>query len=399
MSFSPELLLIISVAVVGVLHTVVPDHWVPITLIARQRGWSKGETALAALQAGTGHVVSTLAIALVIWFAGVAVAARFGHFIDTAASMALIAFGSWIAISSLRELRRGYGHGHSHGHSHEFSFLGGDGSAGIHGPELQRIDTGHGVIELSIFEDGVPPRFRLSGPVADGVEVETKRESGARQVFALAKRAAFWESVEEIPEPHGFDATVRLDHGGDTQSYRTSFAEHDHGSHGHSHRSDHCHEHEINPKDDPLYAPMRGVAVLERHSHAHQHGRGVVHVHWHDHDDASHPVTPELEAAPPQHTHKHKTTARTALLLILGSSPMVEGIPAFFAAGKYGVGVIIAMAAVFAFSTIVTYVLLCVYSTAGLQRVNLGSFERYGEVMSGAFIALVGVAFWLWPAL
>jgi len=45
-------------------------------------------------------VVSTLIIASVIWFAGVAVAARFSHFIDTAASVALVAFGGWIAISS-----------------------------------------------------------------------------------------------------------------------------------------------------------------------------------------------------------------------------------------------------------------------------------------------------------
>jgi nickel/cobalt transporter (NicO) family protein len=110
-------------------------------------------------------------------------------------------------------------------------------------------------------------------------------------------------------------------------------------------------------------------------------------------------MTPELEASPPQHTHNHKTTARTALLLILGSSPMVEGIPAFFAAGKYGVGVISAMAILFALSTIATYVVLCVYSTAGLQRIRLGAFERYGEVMSGAFIALVGVAFWVWPVM
>jgi hypothetical protein len=48
---------------------------------------------------------------------------------------------------------------------------------------------------------------------------------------------------------------------------------------------------------------------------------------------------------------------------------------------------------VFAISTIATYMLLCVYSTAGLQRVRLGVFERYGEVLSGVFIALVGVAF------
>src|SRR5260370_42692419 len=76
---------------------------------------------------------------------------------------------------------------------------------------------------------------------------------------------------------------------------------------------------------------------------------------------------------------------------------MVEGIPAFFAAGKYGVGLIAVMAVVFAISTIATYVLLCVYSTAGLQRVRLGAFERYGEVLSGAFIALVGLGFWVWP--
>jgi nickel/cobalt transporter (NicO) family protein len=78
---------------------------------------------------------------------------------------------------------------------------------------------------------------------------------------------------------------------------------------------------------------------------------------------------------------------------------MVEGIPAFFAAGKYGVGLIAIMAAVFALSTIATYVLLCVSSTAGLARISLGAFERYGEVLSGAFIALVGIAFWLWPVM
>lgn len=88
-----------------------------------------------------------------------------------------------------------------------------------------------------------------------------------------------------------------------------------------------------------------------------------------------------------------------ALLLILGSSPMVEGIPAFFAASRYGIAVIALMAIVFAISTIVTYVLLCVYSAAGLQRVKLGPLERYGEVISGMFIALVGVVFWLWPVI
>jgi ABC-type nickel/cobalt efflux system permease component RcnA len=156
----PELLLVGSVVAVGVLHTVVPDHWVPITLIARQRGWTRRETANAALKAGTGHVLSTLVIALVVWFAGVVFAQRFGQLIDTASSVALIGFGGWIAISSLRDMRASGGHGHAHGHAHSHAGLAGDD--GIHGPELEVIKTGgHGEISLSIFEDGVPPRFRL----------------------------------------------------------------------------------------------------------------------------------------------------------------------------------------------------------------------------------------------
>jgi hypothetical protein len=300
MNASPELLLIAAVAGVGVLHTMVPDHWVPITLIARQRGWSKGETARAALQAGIGHVLSTLAIALLVWFAGVAAAARFGHFVDTAASLALIAFGGWIAISAWRELH-GPGDHHGHGHTHDFSY-------------------------------------------------------------------------------HSYTGDPR-----DQEDHDRSYER----------------EHAFEAAGDPLYAPLRGErSQLVRHVHIHRHAGSPAHVHWHDYlVGASHVIPANIESDPPLHLHRHKMTARTSLLLILGSSPMVEGIPAFFAASKYGIGLIAAMSIVFALSTIVTYVLLCTYSTAGLQRVRLGSIERYGEVLSGAFIAIVGFTFWLWPVL
>ncbi len=405
MSFGPQLLLA-AVAVVGVLHTIVPDHWVPITLIARQRGWSKAETARASLQAGTGHVLSTLLIALIVWLAGVAFAERFGRIVDTVSSLALVAFGAWIAMSAWRDLRRHSGHGH--GHSHQFPYLHGHGHGAeqdlVHGPELQRVTTEHGVLELSIFELGVPPRFRLSGIAAGAVTVQTFRDGGERQDFRFVDRGSYWKSVEEIPEPHQFAVAITIDHDGHAHRYETQFTEHAHGHHdheGHGHDHGHGEDDETAPEDDPLYAPLRGeTKVLTRHAHAHRHGKGSVHEHWHDHmPESAHPVTAEIAATPPVHEHRHKTTARTALLLILGSSPMVEGIPAFFAAGKYGIGLIALMAVVFALSTIATYVLLCVYSTAGLQRVRLGAFERYGEVISGAFIALVGLAFWIWPVL
>lgn len=392
------LLLVFTVAVIGVLHTIVPDHWVPIALLARQRGWSKAETARTALQAGAGHVITTLIIGLVVWGAGVAFATRFGHLVDTIASIALIAFGGWIGISAWRELHSGHGHGHSHGlfggHHHGAHDHHGSAPENIHGPEMQSIDTGHGIAELSIFEDQVPPRFRFTAPAVDGVRVEISRESGMRQAFAFANLGSYWESLDEIPEPHAFEVIVTLSHGHHDHTYKTRFVEHAHGPHGHDH---HHHDDE---EDDPLYAPLRGdVSVLTRHTHVHRHG-GVVHDHLHDHEaGTAHEITVETQTAPPLHTHKHKTSSRMALLLILGSSPMVEGIPAFFAASRYGVPLLLLMAIVFAISTIATYVILCVYSAAGLQRVKLGPIERYGEVISGAFIAFVGVIFWVWPVM
>jgi hypothetical protein len=107
MTISPECLLVVAVAAVGVLHTLVPDHWLPIAVMPRQLAWSRRRTACAALIAGLGHTVSTLAIGAVVWIAGVALAVRAGHFTSIASSVGLVGFGLWIAISSLREMRDG----------------------------------------------------------------------------------------------------------------------------------------------------------------------------------------------------------------------------------------------------------------------------------------------------
>lgn len=77
---------------------------------------------------------------------------------------------------------------------------------------------------------------------------------------------------------------------------------------------------------------------------AHRHSGGIEHRHWHEHQqDSWHPVEGNLAIAPPLHEHKQETSSRTALLLILGSSQMVEGIPTFFAASRYGISLLILM--------------------------------------------------------
>src|SRR5580704_14831931 len=53
------------------------------------------------------------------------------------------------------------------------------------------------------------------------------RPDGTRQLFEMRARDGFLESIDEIPEPHAFTATVRIDE----QSYPARFEEHEH-AHG-----------------------------------------------------------------------------------------------------------------------------------------------------------------------
>jgi hypothetical protein len=294
-NLGPELLLVGAVLAVGVLHTIVPDHWVPIMMVARQEGWSSRETARAAFLAGTGHTLSTLFIGLIAWIAGAVFAAKFGGLVSMVSSLVLIAFGGWIAVSSRLEMRPSGDHAHGrshahHGHMHHDPFA-------LHAPH----DLHHA------HDGGEEPRERYSGG---------------------------------------------------------------------------------------------GTALLTRHVHVHRHGTRLIHAHQHEHaPETWHDAGDVRQADPPLHEHAHPRSARTTLLLILGSSPMVEGIPAFFAAAKYGGALIGIMAAVFATATIATYVVLCVTSAAGLARARVSVLERYGEVLSGAIIALVGLVFLIVPVL
>jgi cation diffusion facilitator family transporter len=118
-------------------------------------------------------------------------------------------------------------HGHSHGHSHEH-----DPDVHGHDSETRRILVDNGAVELSIDEAEGPPHFRakLQGAaeaLASTLEVETLRDGNERQSFHFVDRGAYWESLEEIPEPHAFEATLRFA-GSD---YRLIFEEHEH-AHG-----------------------------------------------------------------------------------------------------------------------------------------------------------------------
>jgi cation diffusion facilitator family transporter len=145
--------------------------------------------------------------------------------IHFAEAIPVAVLGLAVNVASAWLLSGGDHHGHSHGHGH--------GHHAHHDEdETHRITTEAGDVVLEVFEDGVPPRFRLraesgAGLLAATASVETVRPDGARQLFAFEDRGNHLESIGEIPEPHAFTAKVRIGE----QTYPVQFEEHEH-AHG-----------------------------------------------------------------------------------------------------------------------------------------------------------------------
>jgi cation diffusion facilitator family transporter len=179
---------------------------------------------------GTGKLgdlagfTSAIALAMIALLIGYEAVSRFLspvpiHFGE---AIPIAVVGLLVNIASVWLLSGGHhGHGHDHGHGH------GHG----HDDETQSIFASSGVFAVSIFEDGVPPVLRIT-PKTDesklslqAVSVTTVRPDGARQSFTFVDRGGYFESKEEIPEPHEFKAIVRLPDG----DHELEFEEHEHG--------------------------------------------------------------------------------------------------------------------------------------------------------------------------
>ena len=222
-------LFIPSALLLGALHGLEPGHskTMMAAFIVAVRG-TVWQAILLGLSATASHT-------LIVWVIGLA-GLYFGRNLDLdtaepwfqlASAAIIIAVALWMVWRTWREGRaEAEEHDHDHGHD-----------------EIRRIDTGHGVVALAIFEDGEPPCFRVTaerGHAARASEltVTTTRPDGAVQTFAFIDKGAFLESVDAIPEPHAFEARLSIAHGSHGHDFDVVFAEHDHG-HGHGHGHDH----------------------------------------------------------------------------------------------------------------------------------------------------------------
>ena len=203
-----------SAILLGALHGLEPGHskTMMAAFIIAIRG-TVFQAALLGLSATISHTAIVWAVALAgLYFGQELSGERSEAWLQLASAVIIVGIAGWMVWRTWRDQN----HEHEHDHHHH--------------DEPQTISLAGMPLLLEVFEDGVPPRWRIRSetgalPAAGDIKVTTIREDGSEQTFAFAARDGYLESVAEIPEPHAFKARIAL--AGD--STELLFEEHDHG--------------------------------------------------------------------------------------------------------------------------------------------------------------------------
>ena len=212
-----------SAILLGALHGLEPGHskTMMAAFIVAIRG-TMTQAVLLGLSATLSHTAIVWAVALTgLYFGSQWNAETTEPYFQVASAVLMMGVAAWMMWRTWRQQHAAHDHNDDHQHD-----------------ETKHIDTGHGVVRLEVFEEGVPPRFRLYSEgkpghvwTADQVRIETERTDGKRETFTFVQRDGFVESEQEIPEPHEFVARLRLGHEHQSHDYDVEFVGHDHHQH------------------------------------------------------------------------------------------------------------------------------------------------------------------------
>lgn len=206
-----------SAMLLGALHGLEPGHskTMMAAFIIAVRG-TVTQAVLLGLAATLSHTAVVWVIALGGQYFGQAWGGETSEpYFQVASAVIIIGIALWMLWRTWREQ-----HAEAHHHHH-------------HGDEVKHVTTREGLLTLEVFEDGVPPRWRIRAergelPLAPKTMIETIRPDGARQTFGFLKQGDYLESVDAISEPHAFTARLQLYHGREEEVHLVAFEEHSH---------------------------------------------------------------------------------------------------------------------------------------------------------------------------
>jgi len=95
----------------GLIHPLFPNHWIPLIAISKTEKWTNKETIVATLITGFSHTLSTIIIGIIVGFVGIKLSESYSYITRIAAPLILLIIGVIYLALDLRA---------SHHHHHHF---------------------------------------------------------------------------------------------------------------------------------------------------------------------------------------------------------------------------------------------------------------------------------------
>jgi nickel/cobalt transporter (NicO) family protein len=109
------IVLMISAAISAILHTLVPDHEIPLAMIGRTQNWSMKKMAGVAVIAGVIHISVSMGVGVIALVASTALSKFIANSAQQISGVLLIGFG--LIYAGISWKRKQGGHWHTHGHN------------------------------------------------------------------------------------------------------------------------------------------------------------------------------------------------------------------------------------------------------------------------------------------
>jgi len=95
--------------VLGLIHPLFPNHWIPLIAISKAEKWTNRESVFATLITGFSHTLSTIIIGIIVGFVGIKLSEDYSQITRVAAPLVLLVIGIVYIILDLKS---------SHHHHH-----------------------------------------------------------------------------------------------------------------------------------------------------------------------------------------------------------------------------------------------------------------------------------------